>query len=113
MSPQSASVHLLIEKAEFEPQVALAVAEAIEMTVVDMQVVTVPVLDGRLTDLKAEIRVSLMALEKVIAVTGERIRADLERTKADLVRWVVMATAASGVIAASARSVVEAVRHIF
>ena len=57
MSLRVATVDLLVEKARFEPQVAVAVAQAIdtamEEKMQDRQFVTVPVLDARLAVLES------------------------------------------------------------
>ena len=46
-----AAIDLLMNKGEFEPQVALAIAEAVAVTMTEAQVVTVPVLDSRVAAL--------------------------------------------------------------
>ena len=54
-----ATVDLLVEKARFEPQVAVAVAQAIDAAMEDKmqdrQLVTVPVLDARFAESEARI----------------------------------------------------------
>ena len=67
MSVNAVAVELLIEKGGFEPRVALGIAEAIEASMTQAQVVTIPVLDTRVAQLEAKI----------------------ESVKAELVRWVV------------------------
>ena len=79
MSMKIATVEILIEKAHFEPQVAVAVAqakdEAMEGKVRETPWVTVPILDARLAELKSEIRAEL----------GE-IRAELHGKVGELLR---------------------------
>ena len=48
---------ILVEKAKFEPEVALGVSEAIELAMTHEQFVTVPILDAHLHEVRAEIRV--------------------------------------------------------
>ena len=67
MISNTVSVQLLIDKGGFEPRVALGIAEAIEASMNQAQVVTIPVLDTRVAQLEAKI----------------------ESVKAELVRWVV------------------------
>ena len=55
MNIQAAAVEVLIDKAHFEPKVALAVAEAIDMSLGDAKLVTVPILDARLAALEARL----------------------------------------------------------
>src|SRR5690349_20580451 len=50
MAMQVSTLDILIEKAHFEPQVARAVGEAIENEIRMAQVVTVPILDARLSE---------------------------------------------------------------
>ena len=59
MSVKAATVDTLIERAFFEPRVAVAVAqaidEAIDVRLANANYVTVPVLEARLADLKGEL----------------------------------------------------------
>jgi hypothetical protein len=59
MAMKMATVEILIEKARFEPQTAIAVAEAIDEAMdrrmETTQPVSVPVLDARLAGLKTEL----------------------------------------------------------
>lgn len=66
MAPKAATVDLLVKKARFEPQVAMAVAEAIDHAMNDSQFVTVPVLDARLSEFRAEVRADLLRLDHKI-----------------------------------------------
>ena len=95
MALHAEAVAILIEKGRFEPEVALSIAEAIEVSVVHAQFVTVPILDARLQTLKAETSVSLMSLESKLSASIQELKTELktemERTKADLVRWVFLA----------------------
>jgi len=65
MLMQAEIVETLVEKAKFEPTVAVAIAEAIDMAIAGPQLVTVPVLDAHL----------------------ERVKGEIVR---DLVRWVLL-----------------------
>ena len=60
MAMHAATVEILIEKAKFEPRVALAVAEAMDEAMDtrqhQTQLVTVPVLNERLAELRQEIK---------------------------------------------------------
>ena len=72
MAIHAEAVEILVTKGRFEPKVAIGIAEAIEVTMTLTQLVTVPVLDARLKELKLE------------------IKAELEQVKAELVRWVFL-----------------------
>jgi len=126
MASQAETVELLVRKAKFEPQVALAVAEAIDNAMTDAKFVTVPILDARLADLRAELRSDISKVEnevvatreslsKEIAVSNERLVKEIgvtnERTKAELVRWVLLAMLASTAIGISATAITNAIQH--
>src|SRR5882724_2634817 len=66
MALHAAAVEILIEKGRFEPEVALGIAEAIEASVMHAQFVTVPILDVRLQEIKAEMRIAGMGLENKV-----------------------------------------------
>ncbi len=53
---QAASVEVLVHKGRFDPAIALAIAEAMDITLSHSQLVTVPVLDQRIDAVKSEVR---------------------------------------------------------
>jgi tRNA U34 5-carboxymethylaminomethyl modifying GTPase MnmE/TrmE len=117
-----AAVDVLIEKGKFEPHAALAVAEAIDTAMTQAQIVTVPILDARLAELKADTRISLVSLkshlekridnlENKIEVTSERTKAELERTKAELVRWVFLVMLGNVALSAGATAILNVLQH--
>ena len=112
MALHAEAVSILIEKGRFEPEVALSIAEAIEVSVVHAQFVTVPILDARLQALKAEMSVSLISLEGRLSASIQELKTELktemERTKADLVRWVFLAMLGNVTLSAGATFVVNA-----
>jgi hypothetical protein len=55
MAIHAEAVEILVSKGKFEPQVAIGIAEAIEVSMNRTQLVTVPILDARLQGLKAEL----------------------------------------------------------
>jgi len=71
MAMRISTVEILTEKAHFEPQVAVAVAEAIDEAIDtrsrDSQWVTVPILDARLSQLKAELKGDIAAVQVKLA----------------------------------------------
>jgi hypothetical protein len=56
MAIHAEAVEILVHKAHLEPEVALGVAEAIEVSINLTQVVTIPVLDARLQELRHDIK---------------------------------------------------------
>jgi hypothetical protein len=80
MALHAATVGILVEKAKFEPEVALGVAEAIELAMTQAQFVTVPILDARLHEVRAEIRV----LEGKLDASTREHKADMQRLSAEL-----------------------------
>ena len=80
MALHAATVEILVEKAKFGPEVALGVAEAIELAMTQAQFVTVPILDARLHEVRAEIRV----LEGKLDLSTKEHKADMQRLSAEL-----------------------------
>jgi len=91
MAIHAEAVEILDSKGRFEPQVAIGIAEAIEVSMNRTQLVTVPILDARLDAFGAE------------------LKADLERVKAELVRWIFLAMLGNAAISASTAAVLKAV----
>lgn len=65
---QAAAVEVLVKKGKFEPHIALAVGEAIDMSINSAQLITVPILDARFSAMEAK----------------------MNTLRADLVRWVFL-----------------------
>ena len=80
MALHEATVEILVEKAKFGPEVALGVAEAVELAMTQAQFVTVPILDARLHEVRAEIRV----LEGKLDLSTKEHKADMQRLSAEL-----------------------------
>jgi len=119
----AAAVGILIEKAKFEPEVALGIAAAIEASIMYAQLVTVPIFDARLQDLRAETRVSFMSIESKLSTSVQELKSDIlrssaeletrmERTKAELVRWVFLVMLGNVALTAGATAVLNAFRHV-
>jgi hypothetical protein len=112
MAIHAAAIEILIEKSRFEPEVALGIAEAIEASMTHAQFVTVPILDARLHELRAEMRVSLANLESKLNASVQNLRADMLRAHAELVRWVFLTMLGNVALSAGATAVLNAFRHI-
>ena len=89
MSVNAVAVELLIEKGGFEPRVALGIAEAIETSMNQAQLVTIPVLDTRVAQLETKI----------------------ESVKADLIRWVFVVMLGNVALNAIAAALLNAFQH--
>lgn len=89
MTLNAVAVELLIDKGGFEPRVALGIAEAIETSMTQAQIVTVPILDARLAQLETKI----------------------ERTKAELIRWVFVVMLGNVALNVAAAVVFNALKH--
>jgi hypothetical protein len=125
MAIHAAVVEILIEKSRFEPEVALGIAEAIEASLVAANFVTVPILDARLNELRAELRISLMSLENKLNASIQELKSDmlrmetrlearfetrLEQNKAELVRWVFLVMLGNVALTAGATALLNAFR---
>jgi len=93
MTLNAVAVELLIDKGGFEPRVALGIAEAIETSMTQAQIVTVPILDARLQDLNA------------------RLEIKIEHTKAELVRWVFVVMLGNVALNVAAAALFNVFKH--
>lgn len=73
MAIHAEAVEILVQKAHFEPAVALGIAEAIVVSINLAQVVTVPILDARLQELRNEIKSDFA-----------EVRAEFERMRGEM-----------------------------
>lgn len=81
------------------------------MAVTQSQFVTVPVLDARFADLRAELRIAIAELDKKIEVTQSRLEKKIEVSKADLVRWVFLVMLGNVALTAGTTALVNMLQH--
>ena len=119
MALHAATVEILVEKAKFEPEVALGVAEAIELAMTQAQFVTVPILDARLHEVRAEIRVlegkldaSIKELKADMQRLAAEINAKLAQMEARLVRWVFLVMLGNVALSVAATTVLNAFKTL-
>ena len=119
MALHAATVEILVEKAKFEPEVALGVAEAIELAMTQAQVVTVPILDARLHGVSAELRVLEGKLEAStrehkadMQRLGAELNAKLAEMEAKLVRWVFLVMLGNVALSLAANTVLNAFKAL-
>ena len=105
MALHAAVVEILIEKGRFEPEVALGIAEAIEASIMNAQLVTVPILDARLQELRTETRIALMSLES-------KLETKMESITAELVRWVFPAMLGNVALGMGAGAILNALKNL-
>jgi hypothetical protein len=108
MAIHAAVVEILIEKSHFEPEVALGIAEAIEVSIVRADLVTVPILDARLASLEARVNASIQEVRYELKSLEARFEARLEQTKAELVRWVFLVMLGNVALSAAATALLNA-----
>ena len=130
----AATVELLVQKAHLDPDTALAIATAIDMALQNAQLVTVAILDARFAAFEAKVDVRFAASEAKIdarfaaagAKTDARLaaidarfvaleakmNAALEKTKAELVRWVFLVMLGNVALSVAANAVVNAFQHL-
>jgi hypothetical protein len=89
----AAAVDVLIRKSKFEPQVALGIAEAIDMAIESAQLVTVPILDARLLAMEA------------------RLEARMGGIRAELVRWVFVVMLGNVALTAGITAILNSVQR--
>jgi hypothetical protein len=133
MSVNAVAVELLIDKGGFEPRVALGIAEAIETSMTQAQIVTIPVLDTRVVQLEAKIDTRFAQFEAKVDTQFAQFEAKVdtqfaqfearvdtrfaqlevkvESVKAELVRWVFAAMLGNAVLSAIAAALLNAYQH--
>jgi len=87
--------------------VALGVAEAIEVSISLAELVTVPVLDARLQELRHELKADVQMLRGEIQVEMQKLHTELQRVNADLVRWVFLTMLGSVALSAGATTALK------
>jgi len=84
MAIQAAAVDLLMNEGELEPPVALAIAKAMAVTMTEMQVVSVPVLDSRVAVLDHKSDLVESRLEKKIDVVESKLEKKIDLVESRL-----------------------------
>ena len=74
----AATVDLMMKKAHFENDVAMAVAEAFDIAIQQAQLVTVPVLDVRFAQLEAKLEVRFIANDKSVAAQFATMKSEVD-----------------------------------
>ena len=108
---QAATVEVLVTKGKFDPQIAIALAEAIDMAIKSSQLVTVPILDARMAAVDARFD----AMEARISARFTAVEAGLETKlhsfKCELVRWVFLVMLGNVALSAGATAVLNALQR--
>jgi hypothetical protein len=123
MALHAATVGILIEKSKFEPEVALGVAEAIDLAMTQAQYVTVPILDARLSEIRSDLRVLESKFESKLDATTKELKSDMQRLSAEfdrklaeleakLVRWVFLVMLGNVALSLAANTVVNAFKSL-
>jgi hypothetical protein len=90
---QAETVETLIKKSKFEPDVALGVAESIDMAITSANLVTVQILDARMAALEATLDAKLSSLE------------------AHLVNWVLLVMLGNVALGAGTTAIINYLQH--
>lgn len=99
MPLQATTVDVLVNKGKLDPEVALAVAEAIDIAMTESRIVTVPILDARLTELRTDLfgvitavdqklETRCLGLERRIDATCANLEHKIDATRTDLERKI-------------------------
>jgi len=107
MAIHAEAVEILIRKSRFEPEVALGVAEAIEVSINLAQLVTVPVLDARVHELKTEFQALRLEFKTDLADGLAKLSTEIQKVNANLMRWVLLTMLGSTALSMAARSVMS------
>jgi len=84
MAIHAEAVEILVRKSRFEPEVALGVAEAIEVSINLAQLVTVPVLDARVHELKTEIQALRLEFKAELADGLGKLSTEIQKVNGNL-----------------------------
>ena len=122
MAIHAEAVEILVRKSRFEPEVALGVAEAIEVSINLAQLVTIPVLDARILELKTELKTEIQALRlefktelaqglgnlsTEIQKVNANLSMEIQKVNANLMRWVLLTMLGSTALSMAARSLMS------
>lgn len=115
----AATIECLVQKGKFEPQIAVAIGESIDMAIQNAQLVTVPILDARLAALEARMDGKLAVMEKRFAEVDARFvameaRLDVKfaRLKTDLLFWIIAVAVGNNYLPPMAAAVTAAIREL-
>jgi hypothetical protein len=112
----AATVELLVQKAHLDPDTALAIATAIDMALQHAQLVTVAVLDARFAawegKIDARFAVAEAKTDARFAASEAKMDAALQKTKAELIRWVFLVMLGNVALSVAANAVVNALQHL-
>jgi len=108
---RAATVELLVNKAHLEPNIALAFAEAIDMAMVDAQLVTVPILDTRFAELDTRLEARFAKIDARFETLEARMESRMSEVKAELVRWVLVVMLGNVALSAGATALLNALQH--
>jgi hypothetical protein len=108
----AATVELLVQKAHLEPDTALAIATAIDMALHNAQLVTVAVLDARFFASEARMDARFAAVESRFSALEAKMDASLQKTKAELVRWVFLVMLGNVALSLAANAVLNTLQHL-
>lgn len=75
---QAATVAILVSKAQFKHETAVAIAEAIDVEIAGAEFVTVPVLDVRLATLKARIQAEFQEFKAEMQADFQEFKAEMQ-----------------------------------
>ncbi|HEY2404183.1 MAG TPA: hypothetical protein VGI23_27765 [Steroidobacteraceae bacterium] len=107
MAIHAEAVEILVRKSRFEPEEALGIAEAIEASITLAQLVTVPVLDARLQELKAEIQTTRAEIRAELATGLGKLEAEIHKVNANLMRWVLLTMLGSATLSMAGKAIMK------
>jgi len=126
---QAAAVDIMVKKAGFDSNVAMAVAEAFDVAMTHAQLVTVPTMDARFAAvdskfaaLESKMDARFLAVDARItglearmdarfALQDERIDKKFEALKSEMVRWVFLTVLGNTALSAGVNALMSAFQH--
>jgi hypothetical protein len=89
---QAATIETLMNKGGFQPEVAIAIGEAMDQTLAHAQVVTVPMLDARFATFESRINDRFARLESEMNHRFTAFDVKLARMQTRLILWIITIT---------------------
>jgi hypothetical protein len=99
---EAEAVDILIREAKFEPDIAIAIAKAIDMSISGANLVTVSLFNERMAAVDARFA--------QIDVRFAELRGELKEVEGKLIRWVFLTMLGNVALSMAARSIMNALQ---
>lgn len=109
MPVHASTIEILIDKAHFEPRVAVAVAEAMDNAIKESQLVTIPVFENGIAELRRDIgdlrREVDARFDAMSGTLNSTLETKLAATKVEIIYWFIGTAIALAALLISAMAI--------